>query len=84
MKKLFILVFIVIFCSCLRDYDSIYNYRGSVVVEKFISNFSKQETVYSSSSYFVRIRVGKDKYTIETIKVTEFEYNQVELGDTIK
>ena len=82
MKKLFILVFIVIFCSCLKDYDSIYNYRGSVVVEKHISNFSKQKTEYSS--YFVRIRVGKDKYTIETIKVTEFEYNQVELGDTIK
>lgn len=82
MKKLFILVFIVIFCSCLRDYDSIYNYRGSVVVEKHISNFSKQKTGYSS--YFVRIRVGKSKYTIETIKVTEFEYNQVELGDTIK
>ena len=82
MKKLFILVFIVIFCSCLRDYDSIYNYRGSIVVEKFISNFSENKTGYYT--YFVRIRVGKDKYTIETIKVTEFEYNQVELGDTIK
>ena len=82
MKKLFILVFIVIFCSCLRDYDSIYNYRGSIVVEKFISNFSENKTGYCT--YFIRIRVGKDKYKIETIKITEFEYNLVGLGDTIK
>ena len=82
MKKLFILFLITIFCSCLKDYDSIYNYRGSIVVEKHISNFSKNKTGYCT--YFVRIRIGKDKYTIETIKVTEFEYNQVELGDTIK
>lgn len=82
MKKLFILLLIIFLYSCISEYDSIYNYRGNVIVEKYISNFSKQKIGHSS--YFVRIRVGSSKYKIRTIKITEFEYNLVGLGDTIK
>ena len=75
MKKiLFVLLLLSIFCvGC--EKESIYNYRGSVVVDKW----------HGKRHYFLRLRDSiKGVYYIKEIDVTEFEYSLVELGDTIK
>lgn len=74
MKKILFVLLLVLFCvGC--EKESIYNYRGSVVVDKW----------HGKRHYFLRLRNSiKGVYYIKEIDVTEFEYSLVELGDTIK
>lgn len=74
MKKILFVLLLVLSCvGC--EKDSIYNYRGSVVVDKW----------HGKRHYFLRLRDSiKGVYYIKEIDVTEFEYSLVELGDTIK
>lgn len=74
MKKILFVLLLVLFCvGCKKE--SIYNHRGSVVVDKW----------HGERNYFLRIRddIG-GIYYIKELDVTEFEYGLVELGDTIK
>ena len=71
--------------SCVTD-DTIYNYPGSVVVEKSTSPTNPSAGSYT---YYVKLRVEDksrllSKYFIEIVQIPKFEYDQVELGDTIK
>ena len=82
MKKL-IGILLLTLSSCVIGDDTVYNYPGAVVVDKYTSNTSK--TYYN---HYVKLRIrNKTKirdYIIETIIVPKFEYDRVELGDTIK
>lgn len=78
MKKLVLSFITTLLISC--DVTSVYNYKGGVIVGK-----NKTPAI---DEYHLSIRhtvESKDYiYIIDNIRVTEYEYNQFNLGDTIK
>ena len=79
MKKLVLYTTIMLLLtSCFPN--SVYNYKGGVIVAK--NNLKVTGLYYLSIRHTVE---SKDYiYVIDNIRVTEYEYNQFNLGDTIK
>ena len=80
MKKiLFVLMCLLILSSCSEQVDTISNYPNSIIVGK---------PIYKSSAYtHLQIKYYNKvsgKYVVKTIRVSKFEYDSVQLGDTIK
>ena len=78
-KILFILICLLSLSSCIERVDTISNYPNSVIVGK---------PIYKSSAYtYLQIKYHNrtsGKYIVKTIRVSKFEYDLVQLGDTIK
>lgn len=77
-KILFVLCSLILF-SCTERVDTISNYPNSIIIGK---------PMYRSSAY-TRLQIKyhnrtSGKYTVKTIRVSKFEYDLVQLGDTIK
>ena len=85
MFKKLIGIILLTLSSCVIGDDTIYNYLGSVVVGKSTSPTNRSA---GSFTYYVKLRVEDKsklrKYVIEKVQIPKFEYDQVELGDTIK
>ena len=78
MKK-FLIIFSILSCffvSCARD--SILNYKESVVICKFSDNYFKRYLVT------IRIKNTDGTYYFKDVSVPKYEFDEVELGDTIK
>ncbi len=78
MKK-FLIIFSILSCffiSCTRD--SVLNYKESVVICKFSDIYFKR--------YWVTIRTKNTDgtYYFKDVCVPKYEFDEVEIGDTIK
>lgn len=78
-KTIFILMCLLTLFSCTDRVDTISNYPNSIIVGK---------PTYRNSAYtYLQIKYHNrtsGKYTVKTIRVSKFEYDLVQLGDTIK
>ncbi len=83
-KLIWILLLGFLMSSCIIGDDTIYNYLGSVVVGKY----TVPRDLSGSCTYYVKLRIEDKsklrKYVIEKVQIPKFEYDQIELGDTIK
>ena len=78
-KILFILICLLILSSCTERVDTISNYPNGIIVGKPI--YRNSTSTRLQIKYYNRIG---GKYTVKTIRVSKFEYDLVQLVDTIK
>ena len=78
-KILFILICLLILPSCIKKVDTISNYPNSIIVGKPI--YKNRTYTYLQVKYYNKV---SGKYIVKTIRVSKFEYDLVQLGDTIK
>lgn len=78
-KILFIITCLLVLSSCTEHVDTISNYPNSIIVGK--STYKSSIYTYLQVKYYNRV---SGRYTVRTIRVSKFEYDLVQLGDTIK
>lgn len=78
-KILFVLICLLILPSCIEKVDTISNYPNSIIVCKPI--YKNNAYTYLQIKYYNKVSC---RYTVKTIRVSKFEYDLVQLGDTIK
>lgn len=78
-KILFILTCLLILSSCIKRVDTISNYPNGIIVGKPI--YRNSNYTHLQIKYYNRVN---GKYIVKTILVSKFEYDSVQLGDTIK
>lgn len=78
-KILFVLICLLTSSSCIEQVDTISNYPNSVIVGKPI--YRNSDYTRLQIKYYSRI---SGKHIVKTIRVSKFEYDSVQLGDSIK
>lgn len=78
-KILFVPICLLILYSCTERVDTISNYPNGIIVGKSI--YRNSTYTHLQIKYYSRI---KGIYIVKTIRVSKFEYDLVQLGDTIK
>jgi len=72
MKNILLLLSTVLIFSC--TYDDVREYGGCVVIKKEVNH--KQH-------YYIDLKCETNKFLYTTIRVHEYDYNHLKVGDTL-